>query len=43
MSRGHVTSWYIVGEKEGDSMAKPSRKMLNYPQHSHSRKNNTIL
>lgn len=30
MSRGYVTSWYMVGGKEGDSMAKPSREMLNY-------------
>ena len=42
MSRGYVTSWCMVG-REGDPMTKPSRKMLNYLQHSHSRKNNTIL
>jgi len=30
MSRGYVTSWYMVEGKEGDPMAKPSREMLNY-------------
>lgn len=30
MSRGYVTSWYVVGGKEGNPMAKLSPEVLNY-------------